>query len=107
MSIIGDKFKVCVTHPIGSIFESNENIIFKVNYGEIEGVLDAEGNPQKAYILGVDEPVSEYEGRLIAIVHRTNDLENIWVISNFHYSKEEIKNAIDFMEKYFNIEVIV
>jgi len=107
MTILGKKYKVIVTNPIGSSLDTNEDIIFKVNYGIVDGVLDAAGENQEAYILGVDKPLNSYEGRLIAIIHRTNDIENKWVISNFHYSKEEIAKQVDFLEKFFNIEIII
>ena len=107
MSILGEKYRVIVTKPIGSRHDSNPDIIYKVNYGIVEGVLDASGEPQEAYILGVDEELDTFEGRLIAICHRTNDTENKWIISNFHLTKEEILEQISFIESYFNVEIIV
>lgn len=107
MSIIGKKYRVNIIHPIGSVYEENEDIKFEVNHGIVENEVDALGNPQEAYVLGIDKPLSYFDGRLIAIIHRTNDIENKWVISNIHYSKEEILEKVSFIEKYFNVEVII
>ena len=78
-----------------------------VNYGIVEGVLDANGEPQYAYILGEEKPLDVFEGHLVAIVHRLNDFENKWIISNYHLSKEEIYNQISFIEGFFNVEIIL
>ena len=107
MTILGEKYRVIVSNPIGSELDTNNNIIFEVNYGYVEGVIDAEGERQEAYILGINKPIHSFEGRLVAIIHRTNDIGNKWVISNNHYSKEEIEKQVSFMEKYFNIEIII
>ena len=107
MSILGRKCTVNVTNPIGSTLDTNPDITFAVNYGLVENEFDAAGEPQGAYILGIDKPISTFEGRLIGIIHRTNDTVNNWVVANIHLSKEEILEKVNFMEKYFNVEVIV
>lgn len=107
MSILGHKYRVLIKHPIGSELEDNPDIKFEVNYGIVENEYDALGNPQEAYVLGIDRPLPFFDGRLIAIIHRTNDVENKWVISNIHYTKEEILEQVSFLEKYFNVEVII
>jgi len=107
MTILGEKFKVHITNPIGSCLDTNNNVIFKVNYGIVDGVIDASGEPQYAYVLDEDKPIDTFEGYLVAIVHRVNDVENKWVISNYHLSKEEIYEKISFIEGFFNIEIIL
>lgn len=106
-SIIGEKFSVRVTRPIGSSYPSQPDIKYEVNYGEVVDVVDAYGEVQEAYILGCDEPVEEFRGQLIAIVHRLNDVKNNWVISDKFYSKEEIYEKIAFVERYFKVEVLM
>ena len=107
MTILGEKYKVIITNPIGSRLDTNNKVVFKVNYGIVEGVLDASGEPQYAYVLDADEPIESFEGHLVAIVHRVNDVENKWIISNYHLSKEEIYEKISFIEGFFNIEIIL
>lgn len=54
---------------------------YPINYGYIEGIIAPDGEEQDAYIIGVDEPVKEFVGRIIAIIHRNNDIEEKWVVA--------------------------
>lgn len=105
--IIGEVYKVIVDRPLGSIHPNYPELKYQVNYGYIEGIMAADGEEQDAYILGVDEAVSKFEGKLIAIIHRFNDVENKWVISNKIYTKEEIYEKVKFIEKFFKIEILM
>ena len=105
--IIGETYKVIVDTPVGSTNPDYPDIVYEVNYGRVDGVLAADNEEQYAYILGVKEPIEEFEGTLIAIIHRLNDVENKWVIANRPYTKEEIYEQIAFMEKYFKVEVLM
>jgi inorganic pyrophosphatase len=104
--IIGEKFTVIIDRPIGSTHPDNDDVVYEVNYGYIEGIIAPDGEEQDAYVLGVDEPIEEFTGTLIAIIHRLNDVENKWVISNKKYSKEEIYEQVKFVEKYFKVEIL-
>ena len=106
-SIIGEKFTVKITRPIGSGYPSNEDIKYDVNYGEVIDVLDAYGEPQEAYILGINKPIEEFSGRLIAIIHRLNDVKNNWVIADKFYTKEEIYEKVKSIEQYFKVEILI
>lgn len=80
---------------------------YSINYGYIEGIIAPDGEWQDAYILGVDEPIEEFTGKIIAIVHRFDDVEEKWVVAPFDnsFSKKEIMNQIKFQEKYFKSEI--
>lgn len=67
-----------------------------------------DGEFQDAYILGIDQPLNTFEGKVIAIVHRLNDIEDKLIIvkDGESYSDEEILNLINFQEQYFNIKII-
>ena len=43
--------------------------------GYIEGIMAPDGEEQDAYILGVNQPVEEFIGKIIDIIHRFNDVE--------------------------------
>ena len=66
-----------------------------------------DGEEQDAYILGVDVPVKEFEGKIIAIIHREDDVEEKWVVApeNSIFTKEEIMDQVKFQEQYFKSEV--
>ena len=107
--MIGKIVKVFVDRPMGSYHPEHKDIYYPVNYGYIPGILAADGEEQDAYILGMNEPVKEFTGRVIAVVHRMDDVEDKWVVApeNTYFTKEEIMEQVDFQEKYFQTEIYV
>ena len=63
---------------------------------------------QDAYILGVNEPVDKFTGKIIAIVQRKDDVEEKWVVvlDGMTFFKEEIRRQIHFQEQYFESEIV-
>ena len=107
--MLGTRVKVIVDRPLGSPHPKYEDIIYPVNYGYIPGVIAGDGEEQDAYILGVNEPITEFIGKVIAIIHRLNDMEDKWIVvpENKSLSKEEIANSVAFQEKFFDIEIVM
>ena len=107
--MIGNIVKVIVDRPLGSYHPKHKDINYAVNYGYIPGILAPDGEEQDAYILGVHEPVSEFEGKVIAIIHRLDDVEDKWVVApkNASFTKEEIMQQVAFQEKYFQTEILM
>ena len=107
--MLGEIVKVIVDRPLGSCHPNYKDIVYKVNYGYIEGIIAPDGEEQDAYILGVDAPVREYTGKIIAIVHRLNDVEDKWIVApeGLHFTKEEIIDQIKFQEQFFKYEIIM
>ena len=105
--MIGKIVKVIVDRPLGSYHPHHKNIYYSVNYGYIPKIMVGDGEEQDAYILGVDVPLTEFTGRVVAVIHRKNDNENKWVVvpEKFLLSKKEILEAVHFQEKYFDIEI--
>ncbi len=103
MSVIGNLVTVTVDRLLGSYHPEHKELYYPVNYGYIEGIMAPDGEEQDAYILGVDIPVQKFQGRVLAVVHRENDIEEKWVVvpDNVTLTKEEIEQMIDFQEKYF------
>ena len=61
-----------------------------------------------AYLLGVFKPVDEFEGKCIAIIHRTNDNDDKLVIvpEGKNYSDDAINALTEFQEQYFEHIII-
>jgi len=80
---------------------------YPVNYGFIPGIIAGDGEEQDAYVLGVDEPLQEFTGVVIAIIHRFDDVEEKWVVApeGVMFSKEEIWEQVKFQEQYFQSEI--
>lgn len=105
--MIGKKVKVIIDRPLGTYHPKHKDIFYSVNYGYIEGIIAPDGEEQDAYVLGVSEPVSEFTGKIIAIIKRLDDVEEKWVVApeNMTFTKEEIMKQVDFQEKYFKTEI--
>ena len=107
--MIGDIVCVTVDRPLGSCHPAYRDLYYPVNYGYIAGTMAPDGEEQDAYILGVDRPVETFTGRIIAIVHRFDDVEEKWVVcpADVSFTKEEIMEQIRFQEQYHRIEIIL
>ena len=107
--IIGTTVTVTVDRPLGSYHPEHKDMYYPVNYGYIEGIMAPDGEEQDAYILGVNEPVDKFTGKIIAIVHRKDDIEEKWVVvpDGMTFSKEEIGRQIHFQEQYFDSEIVM
>lgn len=105
--MIGKNVRVVVDRPLGSYHPKHKDIYYPINYGYIEGIMAPDGEEQDAYILGVDVPVKEFVGKIIAIIHREDDVEEKWVLApeNMSFTKEEIMEQVRFQEQYFKSEV--
>lgn len=101
VSVIIDRPKDCC-HP-------EWNFIYEVNYGYIPNTLAPDGEELDAYVLGIDKPLNEFEGRCIAIIQRLNDEDDKLVVvpDNAYYTLDEIKQMTYFQEKYFKIEILM
>lgn len=99
--MLGKIVTVKVDRPINSVHPKHKDIIYNVNYGYVEGIISNVDNEElDAYILGINEPVKEFTGKVIAIIKRIGDEEKL-IVSNRYYSKEEILKEVNFQEKYF------
>ena len=107
--MIGNIVKVIVDRPLGSVHPNHNDLIYSANYGYISDFFAPDGEEQDAYILGVNEPVTEYVGKVIAVIHRLNDIEDKWVVApeSKFFTKEEIANSVAFQEKFFDTEIMM
>ena len=108
-SIIGTTVTVTVDRPLGSYHPEYKDMYYPINYGYIEGVMAPDGEEQDAYILGVNEPVDKFTGKIMAIVHRKDDIEEKWVVvpNGMMFSKDEIRQQIYFQGQYFDSEIVM
>lgn len=105
ISLIDQNVSVCVDRPIGY---KHDGIIYTQNCGYIKEFKALDGKCQDAYILGVNEPIKTFEGKVIAVVSNKNDSEDKLIVCNKNedYSDEEIKKLINFQEKSYKYKII-
>ena len=103
-SYLGKTVRIKIDRPIGYVHKKpGKTLVYPINYGYIPGVLGGDGEELDVYLLGVDEPVEEFEGRIIGIVYRQNDVEDklIMAPAGAAFDKKTIEKQIDFQEKYY------
>lgn len=107
ISILGQTVTVIIDRPLGTYHPKHKDIFYPVNYGYISGVMAGDGEEQDAYVLGVNEPLQEFTGVVIAIIHRFDDVEDKWVVApeGVTFTKEEILEQVKFQEQYFKTEI--
>lgn len=86
----------------------NHGFIYPVNYGFIPNTVSGDGEELDAYVLGEHKPLDEFEGRVIAIIHRVNDNDDKLVVmkDGRNYTDEEIRALTEFQEQFFESEII-
>lgn len=106
--IIQKRVHVIVDRKLGSVHPEHDDIVYAVNYGYINDYTGGDGEPQDAYVLGIDEPIDEFDGRVVAVIHRKNDIEDKWVVvaDGVVPTDDEIRQKTEFMEKYFDTEIL-
>ena len=104
---LGKIIKVKMDRPFGTKHPKH-GFIYPVNYGYVPGTVSGDGEELDCYLLGVFEPVEEYEGKCIAIVHRTNDNDDKLVVvpNGKDYTNDQIDALVEFQEQYFEHEII-
>ena len=104
---IEQNVKVKIDRQLGSNHPKH-GFEYEVNYGYVPNTLSGDGEELDAYVLGIDKPLEEFEGKCIAVIHRINDDDDKLIIvpEGIDYSDEEIRKLTEFQEKYFESEII-
>ena len=102
---MGKIVHVVVDRPIGY---QHGDIVYPINYGYIPGIIAGDGEDQDAYILGVNEPIAEFDGQVVAAICRKNDCEDKLVVAPVEsvYHQGQIAEAVHFQEQYFDTRII-
>ena len=100
--------KIKIDRKLGAKHPGFDDTIYPINYGYIPNTISGDGKEIDCYLLGVFEPVEEYEGKCIAIIHRTNDDDDKLIIvpKEKDYCNEAIEALVEFQEKYFKHDII-
>lgn len=104
-ALLGTTVHVVIDRPIGYL---HGDILYPVNYGYIPGMEGGDGEEQDAYILGIDTPLTEFDGMVIGVVMRKNDCEDKLVVAlkGMELHQGQIAEAVRFQEQYFDTYII-
>ena len=99
--------QVTMDRPLGSKHPKH-GFEYLTNYGYIPDTISGDGEELDAYVLGVDEPLKEFQGICIAIIHRLNDNDDklIVVPDGVTLTDEEIEKMVSYQEKWFKHIII-
>lgn len=100
--MLGKYVRIKIVRPVGAK-HPRFPLTYRLNYGYAQGVTGISGEAQGVYIMGIDHPVREFDGRIIAIVRRKRHKGIVWVAApkSRHFIVNEICDAIDFAEGYY------
>lgn len=98
--MLGKEVTVIIDRPLGSVHPEHKDIFYSINYGYVPGIIASDGEEQDAYVLGVEEPIETFTGKVVAIIHRIGD-EDKWIVASKEFSKKEIIEKTRFQEQYF------
>lgn len=102
--LMGKTVHVIIDRPIGY---EHHGIVYPVNYGYIPCIITGDGEPQDAYILGVTEPIAEFDGCVVGAIRRKNDVEDKLVVApaGVVFHQGQIAEAVHFQEQFFETTV--
>ena len=107
-SYLGKMVHIKIDRPIGYVHQKEKYALtYPINYGYIPDVIGGDGEELDVYLLGVDEPVTDFFAKIIGIVYRINDVEDKLIAApeGMCFSKEEIAEHIRFQEQYYETYV--
>ena len=98
---------VKMDRPLGSKHPKH-GFFYPVNYGYIPNTVSGDGEELDAYVLGEHKPLDEFTGKVVAIIHRTNDNDDKLVVmaDGKNYSDEQIRALTEFQEQYFESVIL-
>lgn len=98
--MLGKFVKVRVTSPMHS-YNSRFGFEYELNYGIVESFKGKKNFTQSAYIMGIDHPVRNFDGRVIAIIRRRNGKGVVWVVApkSTRFIVNDIRKAVAFAEE--------
>ena len=106
---IGKTVKAKIDRPIGSSHPDYPDHIYLVNYGYIPNTISGDGEELDVYILGEHEPIESFNGKVIAIIHRTNDDDDDKLVvmeKGRNYTDDQIRALTEFQERWFKSIII-
>ena len=105
---LGKIVNVKMDRPLGSKHPKH-GFVYPVNYGYIPNTVSGDGEELDAYVLGVHEPLNDFEGKVVAIIHRTNDDDDKLVVmpKDKNYTDAQIEALTEFQEQWFEHIIIM
>jgi inorganic pyrophosphatase len=100
--------EVKIDRPLGSK-HPKWGFEYPINYGYIPNTKSGDGEEIDVYVLGADEPIDEFEGKVIGMIHRIDEDDDKLIVTDgrHYYTEEEIRQMTNFQEKFFKSEILL
>lgn len=94
--MLGKLIRVCITDPVGTLMPNGET--YKLNHGKPIGKFRASSPISGVLVLGIDNPVKHFDGRVIATLRfrDTGELKLIAAPKSKRFIDWEIRRFINF-----------
>ncbi len=104
---IGKTVTIKMDRPLGSR-HPRLGFIYSLNYGYVPGVMAPDQDELDAYVLGVFEPLDQFEGTCIAVVRRSEEDDDKLVVvePGKDYTDDQIRALTEFQERFFTSVII-
>jgi len=104
---LGKTLTIHIDRPLGSA-HPDHGFIYLLNYGFLPGTTAGDSEELDAYLLGIFEPVENFTGVCIAVIHRLDDEDDKLVLApqGVSYSPEQIRALTEFQERFFKSEIL-
>ena len=98
--LLGEKVTVYIDRPLGSLHPDYPSLVYTQNYGYIQEYKALDGEYQDAYVIGINEPIKQFTGKVIAIINRKDDSEDKLIVCDekAEFTNAEIRKLIKFQE---------
>ncbi len=106
-SYVGNIVEVKMDRLMGTRHPKH-GFIYPVNYRYVPNTISGDGEEIDCYVLGVFEPLEEFKGRCISVIHRTNDNDDKLIIvpENKEHSDDVIRALTEFQERFFESIIV-
>lgn len=101
--MIGKMVSGTVDRPLGTAHPRHPEMIYPINYGYVNNVLAGDGAEQDVYLFGTNKPLKRFQGKVVAVWHRFDDVEDKWIVSlnGEDIAEEKILGDISFQEQFY------
>lgn len=106
IALLGKPVAVTVDRPLGSPHPTH-GFTYQTNYGFVPDTQAGDGHEIDAYILGVDEPLTRFEGICIAVIMRFDDDEHKLVVAPAAMPRHDVVAQTRFVEGYYDTQYIL
>jgi inorganic pyrophosphatase len=105
--LLGTMVEVEIDRPLGSRHPTHE-LVYEANYGFVPDLIAPDGEFLDAYILGITEPLRQFEGVCVAVIHRLDDDDDKLVVvpPGTNLTNEQIRKSTEFQERFFQSVII-